>query len=768
MRRRVWPFGLEPYTGYILLLPALALVATLVVSLLLIGDSSLRLLDRDMFRLGENYSLGNYETLIERPVYLRIIAKTLLAAVIVTLVTLALAMPYAYLMVRTPSPTLRKFLLISLFLPFFLGQVIRAYGWLIILGKQGLLNSALSGIGLPAVELIYTFPGVLLGLVQYMLPFAVLLLAPALTAISEELELASMSLGARPWSTFRHVILPLAKPGWVAAGVVVFTLTLTDFAMPEIMGGGAALFDMDGDGDLDLYLVNGAATPGSDLPETPRNALYENRGGSFVDIGATAGVDDTAYGMGLCVGDVDGDGRLDLFVTNYGPDRLYRNLGPGPEGSVHFEEIGARAGVDGGAWGTNCAFADLDLDGDLDLYVANYVNFRYEANPRCGDPARGISSYCRPEVFDGQPDYLYINQLVDPKGESGPLHFREEGATRGIARGAEENGFGVVISDLDGDRAPDILVANDGTPNRFYRNDGRGYFQDLSLASGFAFDREGASESSMGLEVADLDLDGRPEALVTNYAFETNTLYSMEEAFFLTEVGPASGLARPSYLSVGWGVGFFDQDNDGDLDMAVANGHVMDNIHLFEERLEYPQANFLFENQGLIQGQGLLRRQGEPLFRRVGAEGGEVWSTRKVSRALAVGDWDNDGRLDLLITNTNAGVDLLHNLRRTDHHWVGLTLRGTYPNRSAIGARVELYRGNSLFGSREVRSGGSLLAQHDLRVHFGLGGGEGDWRLRILWPGGQESWHGVDALDTYRTIHQDDSLDQNEMRAPRQ
>ena len=237
-RRRVWPFGLEPYTGYILLLPALALVATLVVSLLLIGDSSLRLLDRDMFRLGETYSLGNYETLIERPVYLRIIAKTLLAAVIVTLVTLALAMPYAYLMVRTPSPTLRKFLLISLFLPFFLGQVIRAYGWLIILGKQGLLNSALSGIGLPAVELIYTFPGVLLGLVQYMLPFAVLLLAPAFTAISEELELASMSLGARPWSTFRHIILPLAKPGWVAAGVVVFTLTLTDFAMPEIMGGG--------------------------------------------------------------------------------------------------------------------------------------------------------------------------------------------------------------------------------------------------------------------------------------------------------------------------------------------------------------------------------------------------------------------------------------------------------------------------------------------------------------------------------------------------
>ncbi|MGI9503518.1 MAG: ABC transporter permease [Geminicoccaceae bacterium] len=237
-RRRFWPSGLEPYTGYLLLLPALMLVGTLVVSLILIGDSSLRLLDRDMFRLGEDYSLGNYQTLVERPVYLRIIAKTLLAAVIVTVITVALALPYAYLMVRTPSPALRKFLLISLFLPFFLGQVIRAYGWLIILGKQGLLNSALGSVGLPTVELIYTFPGVLLGLVQYMLPFAVLLLAPAITAIPEELEMAAMSLGSRPWAAFKDVILPLAKPGWVAAGVVVFTLTLTDFAMPEIMGGG--------------------------------------------------------------------------------------------------------------------------------------------------------------------------------------------------------------------------------------------------------------------------------------------------------------------------------------------------------------------------------------------------------------------------------------------------------------------------------------------------------------------------------------------------
>ncbi len=237
-RRRLWPDRLHGGTGYLLLLPALALVATLVVSLVVIGDSSLHPLDRATFRLADAYAFSNYRTLIERPVYVRIILKTMAAAVVVTVVTVALAIPYAYLMVRTRRPGLRKFLLISLFLPFFLGQVIRAYGWLIILGKQGLLNTSLEALGLPTVKLIYTFPGVLIGLVQYMLPFAVLLLAPAFTVISEELELASMSLGGRPGATFRHVILPLAKPGWVAAGVVVFTLTLTDFAMPEIMGGG--------------------------------------------------------------------------------------------------------------------------------------------------------------------------------------------------------------------------------------------------------------------------------------------------------------------------------------------------------------------------------------------------------------------------------------------------------------------------------------------------------------------------------------------------
>ena len=238
----VWPRGLHGMNGYLFLLPAIALVFILVVALGYMLEYSLHELDLSTYRLKEAYSFTNYQTLWERPVYLRVLWRSLLAALIVTLITLFLAFPYAYLMVRTHSAATRKLLLIALFLPFFIGQVVRAYGWLIILGKQGLLNSILTGIGLPALDLIYNYPAVILGLVQYMLPFAVLLLTPAVAAISEDVELASESLGATWPQTFRHVVVPMATPGLVGASVVVFTLTLTDFAMPEILGGGTSDF----------------------------------------------------------------------------------------------------------------------------------------------------------------------------------------------------------------------------------------------------------------------------------------------------------------------------------------------------------------------------------------------------------------------------------------------------------------------------------------------------------------------------------------------
>lgn len=263
-RARLVPAGAGPAAApWLMLLPAILLTGLLAVGLALTIDGSLRLLDRETFRLGEAWTLANYADILTRPAYLRIALKTVGAAVVVTALTLLLAFPYAYLMVRTGSGGVRKLLLVALFLPFFLGQVVRAYGWLILLGKQGLLNAALGGAGLPAVQLIYTYPGVLLGLVQYMLPFAVLLLAPALTAIPEDVELASAGLGGTGTATLRHVLLPMARPGLVAAGVVVFALTLTDFAMPEIMGGGGN--DFLANAVYDAYFQLGDAGSGAAL-----------------------------------------------------------------------------------------------------------------------------------------------------------------------------------------------------------------------------------------------------------------------------------------------------------------------------------------------------------------------------------------------------------------------------------------------------------------------------------------------------------------------
>ncbi len=499
----------------------------------------------------------------------------------------------------------------------------------------------------------------------------------------------------------------------------------------ETVASGGGWLDYDGDGDLDLYLVNGAATPGSTLPDTPRNALYENREGRFVDVAVAAGVDDPGYGMGLCVGDYDADGRLDLFVTNYGADRLFHNLGE-VDGRVQLEEVAQGAGVASQRWGTGCAFADLDLDGDLDLYVANYVDFTYDNNPRCGDVTRDVWSYCRPAVFEGQRDHLYIQQ--------GDGTFVDEAALRGIAQGSEDRGFGVLASDMNGDGAPDLLVANDGTLNRFYVNDGKGFFTDRALVSGLSSNRSGHAESGMGLALGDVDNDGLQDLLVTNYSFETNTLYSNRGDLFFEDRTEEVALGAPSYLPVGWGVAFFDFDNDGDLDVAVANGHVMDTIDAFEQGIGYAQPNLLFANDG------------SGRFRDVSAEAGTAFSVAKVSRALAVGDWNDDGRLDLLVTHTNDTVDLLENRFESPHHWIGLRLAGAGNDPLALGARVTLKCAGERVGIREVLSGGSLLAQHDLRLHFGLGGCSGPVTADLRWPDGSRQTESFERTDAYFEI----------------
>ena len=318
----------------------------------------------------------------------------------------------------------------------------------------------------------------------------------------------------------------------------------------ETAASGGGWLDYDGDGDLDLYLINGALTPGSAPQSQPRNALYENRNGQFVDVTEKAGVGDTGYGMGFCVGDVNGDGRLDIFVTNFGPDRLFLNQGKG-----RFREVAKAVGVAGNRWGTNCAFGDLDGDGDLDLYVANYVNFSFENNPKCGNATTDTTSYCRPTAFQGLEDYLYINQ--------GDGTFREEAQLRGIHQKGQGKCFGVLLNDADDDGDLDIFVASDGTMNRFFINDGKGYFKDESLFSGLGYNAAGEAEAGMGMDLGDVDGNGLMDLVVTNYAHETNTLYLNRGDTYFEDATRNAGLAEASLFPVGWGVQLFDADNDG-------------------------------------------------------------------------------------------------------------------------------------------------------------------------------------------------------------
>ncbi len=496
----------------------------------------------------------------------------------------------------------------------------------------------------------------------------------------------------------------------------------------ETAASGGGFFDFDGDGDLDVLLVNGGESPGCPpLTERPIHRLYEQREGRFVDITAVSGVGQPGYGMGFCVGDIDADGRLDFLLTHYGPDRLYRNLGNG-----RFAEIAVQAGVADPRWSTGCAFGDLDGDFDLDLYVAHYVDFRYDRNPFCGDRARGLRAYCRPEAFDGVDDSLFINQ--------GDGTFKEEGKRRGLASGGkDEKGFGVVLTDVDNDNDLDIYVANDGTMNRLYVNNGKGFFKDEALLAGVGLNARGRAESGMGVDAADLDGNGFVDLIVTNYSMESNTLYRNHGDLMFSDVTSTSGLVESSYKDVGWGVAFFDYDQDSDLDLAVANGHAIDNIEIFEAGLAYRQPSRLLENDG----------QGH--FHEVSRQAGPAFTVERVSRGLAVGDFDNDGRLDLLFTHTNDPVTLLRNQLVTENHWLGVQLVGPPANRFAFGARVTLEAGGRK-ALREVRSGGSFLSQSDLRLHFGLGRHPGPVMLTVRWPDGRQTRQTIPTVDRYLTV----------------
>ena len=495
---------------------------------------------------------------------------------------------------------------------------------------------------------------------------------------------------------------------------------------PETMGGGAAFFDYDGDQDLDIYLVNGAALPGYQAVRPPVNVLYKNEGGVFAEVGAAAGVDDAGYGMGCAAADYDNDADLDLYLTNYGANVLYRN-----EGSGIFTDVTASAAVGDTSWSTSCAFLDYDNDGDLDLYVANYVHYELEYAARDLEPylagmqkagAEAPRTYQHPRNFPGAEDRLWCNK--------GNGLFEDVTAASGLADTVwnEGRGLGVVATDYDNDGDVDLYVANDAVRNFLYRNNADGTFAEIGALVGVAYGVDGQREAGMGVDAGDYDNDGYMDLVVTNFEQEPASLYRNNGRGFFPHVSYLAGVGLPSLKDLSFGTGFVDYDNDGYQDLFIASGHVLDNIALFDQSTSYEQQNMLLRNQGPDQ-------QGRYRFEDVSDRSGAGLLLKRASRGTAFGDYDDDGDVDILVGNIGRRPNLLRNDGGNGHNWLQIKTIGRQSNRDGIGARVSV-RAGELFQVREVRAHYSYLSHSDLRLNFGLGDNQRVEVVEIRWPGG--------------------------------
>ena len=477
----------------------------------------------------------------------------------------------------------------------------------------------------------------------------------------------------------------------------------------ETMGSGAAFLDYDNDGDLDLYIVNGAPLPGFEASDLPTNLLYKNNGdGTFTDVTAAAGVGDTGYGMGCISADYNNDGHSDLYVTNFGANLLYRNNGDGT-----FINATAHAGVGNGQkWSSSCAFVDYDHDGNLDLYVVNYLDYDIAEDRDWHDP-RGRRIYSNPQVYAGISDTLYRN--------NGDGTFTDVTRQAGVYNN-EGKGLGVTCGDYDNDGHIDIYVANDTTPNFLYRNVGDGRFVDIGPFAGAAYNEHGVAEGGMGVDFGDYNNDGTLDIFVTNFSNETNTLYHNTTDGALIDFTNIAGLGEISFLKLAFGTKFFDADNDGALDLFVANGHLYPTE---SDALEYAQTDQLFINTG------------EETFVDASEKSGEYFSTKRVGRGAALGDYDNDGDTDIFVVNLNQEGVLLRNEGGNKHNWLRIKTVGVNSNRDGIGARVEVLT-RSRPQMKDVQAGSSYLSGHDLRLIFGLGTETVAETVKITWPSGAE------------------------------
>jgi len=484
-----------------------------------------------------------------------------------------------------------------------------------------------------------------------------------------------------------------------------------DKHLVETMGSGGLFFDYDGDGWIDIFIVDGGSRADAAVARRARHRLYRNSGGgTFVDVTERSGIRHREYGMGACAGDIDGDGHPDLYITNDGPNVLYRNRGDGT-----FVDVTAAARVGEPRWSASCALADLDRDGDLDLWVVNYVNADRVHSPFCGEARAGVRFYCHPLRYEPLPNTVYRND--------GDGVFTDVSTASGVGT-LRANGLGVVITDYDNDGLPDVLVANDTMPNFLFRNTGSLRFVETGLASGIAVGADGKARAGMGIDTGDYDGDGRLDLVITNLDFEMHTVHRGLERGLFAYTTIESGIGYPTLPFVGFGVAFLDFDNDTQLDIAIANGHILDNAPQYRPGSTYAQRKLLFRN-------GTMHR-----FAEVGRMAGPAFAATRVGRGLATGDIDNDGDLDLLVTNNGQAAELLRNDGGNRANALSVRLRGTGGNTDAIGARVRVTSG-SRTQLGDIKAGTSYLSQNDLRAHFGLGAVTIAERVEVLWPSGR-------------------------------
>jgi hypothetical protein len=551
--------------------------------------------------------------------------------------------------------------------------------------------------------------------------------------ISSAIVLAAALCLATP-----HASQPLFLESAAAVGL---TFTHTNgasgkFYMPELMGSGGALFDYDNDGDLDVFLVQGGPLDGGAgelASKLFRNDLIS--GGAtgklhFTDVTDRAGLALHSYGMGVAVGDYDNDGDLDLFITSFGPDYLYRNNGDGT-----FTDVTAQAGVSDPLWSTSAAFVDYDRDGDLDLFVANYLDFSTRSNNVCRDSV-GAVDYCGPRSYRPVPDKLYRND--------GNGHFTDVSEASGIVK-ADGNGLGVATGDYDGDGWLDIYVANDATPNQLWMNRHDGTFADEGLLSGAALNASGNPEGSMGVASGDFDLDGDEDLFVTNIVGETFVLYVNDGRGNFEDARARAGLAAPTAAFTGFGTDWFDYDNDGLPDLFVANGAVNVIEAQRGQPSPYKMVNQLFKNTG-------------GKFQETSRDGGPAFQQPGISRGAAFGDIDNDGDVDILVTANNGPLQLL--LNQSPHqgkanHWLQVRLEQPSGNRFAYGAWVGIECAGQPTLWRRVRTDGSYLSASDARLHFGLGTRSEIAGIAVVWPDGQRARYPGGAVDRLVTIRRD-------------